>query len=132
MTVKDQYHVNGMRTTMGYVGWIDTFEGSATTPCRRAAESEIIRELEALGAVIIGKVWLSCSALIILITGFGLADITQDNSDSDSRRKLVYKSCNQQYSLTVMKFMETNNNILGYNFNPRNQKLSSGGSSGGA
>ncbi|SPN97375.1 uncharacterized protein DNG_00889 [Cephalotrichum gorgonifer] len=83
VTLKDQYHVKGLNTTMGYVGWIDTFEGDKNSPLKGNTESEIVRELESLGAVIIGK------------------------------------------------FGETRNNILGYNFNPVNQRLSSGGSSGG-
>ncbi|KAI5918223.1 amidase signature domain-containing protein [Camillea tinctor] len=83
VTLKDQYHVKGMGTTMAYVGWIDTFEGDPASPLKGCEESQIVHELESLGAVIIAKA------------------------------------------------PETNNNILGYNLNPRNQKLTSGGSSGG-
>ncbi|KAI1334275.1 amidase signature domain-containing protein [Xylariaceae sp. FL0016] len=83
ITAKDQFHVKGMITTMGYVGWIDSFEGNKSSHLKYNAESEIIRELESLGGIIIAK------------------------------------------------FGETNNNILGYNRNARNQHLSSGGSSGG-
>ncbi|KAI1636463.1 amidase signature domain-containing protein [Biscogniauxia mediterranea] len=83
LTLKDQYHVKGMGTTMAYVGWIDTFEGEKSSPLIGCVESQIVRELESLGAVIIAKA------------------------------------------------PETNNNILGYNLNPRNQELTSGGSSGG-
>lgn len=48
MTVKDQFHVKGMETTMGYVGWIDTFEGNKSSSSKLKTESEIVRELEAL------------------------------------------------------------------------------------
>lgn len=41
---------------MAYVGWIDTFEGGRDLPLKYHAESEIIRELESLGAVVIAKV----------------------------------------------------------------------------
>ncbi|KAI5861637.1 amidase signature domain-containing protein, partial [Durotheca rogersii] len=89
ITMKDQYHVKGMGTTMGYVGWIDTFEG--VSPPKPDIQSVIVRELEALGAIIIAKTTLA----------------------------------------QTLGATETRNNILGYNLNPRNQRLSSGGSSGG-
>lgn len=44
---------------MAYVGWIDTFEGNQSSPLKRRAESEIVRELESLGAIIIAKVCVS-------------------------------------------------------------------------
>ena len=91
VTVKDQYHVKGLNTTMGYVGWISTFEGDKNSPLKGVAQSELVTELESLGAIIIGK-----------------------------------STCVQS-----LWFGETNNNILGYNHNPVNQNLSSGGSSGG-
>ncbi|KAK0732059.1 amidase signature domain-containing protein [Lasiosphaeris hirsuta] len=86
ITMKDQFHVKGMDTTMGYVGWIDSFEGNKSSERKHRDESEIVRKLRSLGAIVIAKTTL---------------------------------------------FGETNNNILGYHWNPRNQQLSSGGSSGG-
>jgi hypothetical protein len=56
MTLKDQFHVKGLNTTMGYVGWINTFEGDRDSTLKGETESELVRELESLGAVIIGKV----------------------------------------------------------------------------
>ncbi|KAL1842570.1 hypothetical protein VTJ49DRAFT_4853 [Mycothermus thermophilus] len=56
VTMKDQFHVKGMGTTMGYVGWIDTFEGDKYSKRKYRAESELVRYLESLGAVIIAKV----------------------------------------------------------------------------
>ncbi|KAJ0419072.1 amidase signature domain-containing protein [Aspergillus carlsbadensis] len=83
VTLKDQFHIKGLDTSMGFIGWIGTFEGEKGTGKERNVESELIRELNILGAVPIGKA------------------------------------------------PETNNNILGYAFNPYNRNLSTGGSSGG-
>jgi amidase len=91
ITLKDQFHVKGMGTTMAYVGWIDSFEGNKSSELKYRAESELVRKLESLGAIVIAKTTLVQS----------------------------------------LWYGETNNNILGYHWNPRNQKLSSGGSSGG-
>ncbi|KAM7192735.1 Amidase signature domain containing protein [Rhypophila sp. PSN 637] len=55
-TLKDQFHVKGLETCMGYVGWVDTFEGQKGTKKERKFESELIREFNTLGAVVIGKV----------------------------------------------------------------------------
>ncbi|KAK4033688.1 amidase signature domain-containing protein [Parachaetomium inaequale] len=83
VTLKDQFHVKSLETSMGFVGWIGTFEGKKGTGKEKKLESQVIRELWSLGAIPIGKA------------------------------------------------PETNNNILGYTWNPYNQRLSSGGSSGG-
>ncbi|KAL3471563.1 amidase signature domain-containing protein [Aspergillus californicus] len=83
LTLKDQFHIKGLDTSMGYIGWIGTFEGEKGTGKERTFESELIREFNILGAIPIGKA------------------------------------------------PETNNNILGYAFNPFNRNLSTGGSSGG-
>ncbi|KAI0378565.1 amidase [Hypomontagnella monticulosa] len=91
ITVKDQFHVKGMETTMGYVGWIGTFEGKKGTGKEGNLESEMISELIGLGAVIIAKTSL----------------------------------------VTSLWSPETNNHISGYVWNPYNQLLSAGGSSGG-
>lgn len=45
-----------METTFAYVGWIGTFEGKKGTGKERVFESELIKELVSLGAVVIGKV----------------------------------------------------------------------------
>ncbi|KAK4208752.1 amidase signature domain-containing protein [Rhypophila decipiens] len=54
-TLKDQFHVKGLETSMGYVGWVDTFEGQKGTNKERRFESELVREFNTLGAVVIGK-----------------------------------------------------------------------------
>lgn len=51
MSFKDQFHIRDVETTMGYVGWIGTFEGVKGTGMERIIESELVRELRALGAV---------------------------------------------------------------------------------
>ncbi|KAI9367607.1 amidase signature domain-containing protein [Aspergillus egyptiacus] len=91
LTLKDQFHIKGLDTSMGFIGWIGTFEGKKGTGKERIFESELIRELNILGAVPIGKTTLMQS----------------------------------------LWAPETNNNILGYAFNPYNRNLSTGGSSGG-
>ncbi|KAK3317078.1 amidase signature domain-containing protein [Apodospora peruviana] len=83
MTLKDQFHIKGLETSMAFVGWIATFEGLRSTDKERNFESELVREFHLLGAVPIGK------------------------------------------------SPETSNNILGYLWNPHNQLLTAGGSSGG-
>ncbi|KAG6364517.1 hypothetical protein INS49_006118 [Diaporthe citri] len=91
LTLKDQFHIKGLGTSMAYVGWIDTFEGKTGTGKEKVFESQIIKDFYALGAIPLGKTSL----------------------------------------VTSLWSPETNNNILGYQWNPHNQRLSSGGSSGG-
>lgn len=66
LTLKDQFHVKGLETCMGYVGWVDTFEGQRGTNKERNSESELIREFNMLGAVVIGKVPATLSLLELL------------------------------------------------------------------
>lgn len=56
ISVKDQFHVAGSDTTMGYVGWIGTFEGDGDSNKVGVVESQIISELEGQGAVVFCKV----------------------------------------------------------------------------
>ncbi|EHK21770.1 uncharacterized protein TRIVIDRAFT_53223 [Trichoderma virens Gv29-8] len=51
VSLKDQFHVRGVETTMGYVGWLGTFEGREGTGKEKVFESEMARELRNLGAV---------------------------------------------------------------------------------
>jgi amidase len=55
VSLKDQFHVKGVETTMGYVGWIGTFEGKKGTGKEKVFESEMVKELRALGAVLYVK-----------------------------------------------------------------------------
>lgn len=56
VSLKDQFHVANVETTMGYVGWIGTFEGVADDPRQGGKyESGMVRELRALGAILYCK-----------------------------------------------------------------------------
>lgn len=55
VSLKDQFHVRGVETTMGYVGWIGSFQGNGDDPRKGVTESELIRELRNLGAVLYCK-----------------------------------------------------------------------------
>ncbi|OQD67186.1 hypothetical protein PENDEC_c042G06466 [Penicillium decumbens] len=55
VSLKDQFHIKGVETTMGYVGWIGTFQGQRDDPRRATKESELVRELRNLGAVLYCK-----------------------------------------------------------------------------
>lgn len=56
ISVKDQLHVKGSDTTMGYVGWIETFEGDGDSNKAGTVQSQIISELEGQGAIVFCKV----------------------------------------------------------------------------
>ncbi|ESZ95607.1 hypothetical protein SBOR_4003 [Sclerotinia borealis F-4128] len=55
VSLKDQFHVKGVETSMGYVGWIGTFEGKKGTGKERVFESEMVKELRSLGAIMFCK-----------------------------------------------------------------------------
>ncbi|RAL66771.1 hypothetical protein DID88_007554 [Monilinia fructigena] len=63
ISVKDQFHIKGSDTTMGYVGWIGTFEGDSATNKVGTVESQIISDLEAQGAVVFCKTSLPQTVL---------------------------------------------------------------------
>jgi len=58
VSLKDQFHVKGADTTMGYIGWIDTYEGRKDPEKVHLVESQVVRELLSLGAVLYCKVCL--------------------------------------------------------------------------
>ncbi|KAI5918985.1 amidase signature domain-containing protein [Camillea tinctor] len=58
LTLKDQFHVKGLETSMAYVSWIGTFEGQSNTGKEKNFESQIVKELYSLGAIPIGKTTL--------------------------------------------------------------------------
>ncbi|KAL9000707.1 MAG: hypothetical protein Q9169_000743 [Polycauliona sp. 2 TL-2023] len=55
VSLKDQFHVKGVETTMGYVGWLGTFQGEKGTGKEKVFESEMVHELRDLGAVLYCK-----------------------------------------------------------------------------
>lgn len=63
VSLKDQFHVKGVETTMGYVGWLGTFEGQKNTGREKVFESELVRELRELGAVLYVKT--SCPQTLV-------------------------------------------------------------------
>ncbi|KAH7070144.1 amidase signature domain-containing protein [Paraphoma chrysanthemicola] len=55
VSLKDQFHVKGVETSMGYVGWLDTFEGEKGTGKEKVYESEMVTMLRNAGAVLYCK-----------------------------------------------------------------------------
>lgn len=59
ISLKDQFHVKGVETTMSYIGWMGTFQGKKGTGKERVFESEMVRELRNLGAILFCKTTLA-------------------------------------------------------------------------
>ncbi|KAI1327595.1 amidase signature domain-containing protein [Xylariaceae sp. FL0255] len=55
ISLKDQFHVKGVDTTMGYIGWIGSNLGISDPKQAHKVESQIITELLSLGAVLYCK-----------------------------------------------------------------------------
>lgn len=55
VSLKDQFHVKGVETTMGYVGWIGTFQGKKGTGLEKVYESDMVQDLRKLGAILYCK-----------------------------------------------------------------------------
>lgn len=55
VSLKDQFHVKGVETTMGYTGWIGTFQGVKDTGKERVFESVMVEELKSMGALLYCK-----------------------------------------------------------------------------
>ena len=55
ISLKDQFHIKNVETTMGYVGWIDTFQGKKGTGMEKVYESEMVKGLRTMGAVLYCK-----------------------------------------------------------------------------
>lgn len=55
ISLKDQFHVKGVDTTMGYVGWIGSNLSVSEPMQRHNVESQIVTELLSLGAVLFCK-----------------------------------------------------------------------------
>lgn len=68
VSLKDQFHVKGVDTTMGYVGWIG---GNLGVPADKThcTESQSVTELLALGAVLYCKTSVPQT---LLVCGLGL------------------------------------------------------------
>ncbi|KAK4540735.1 hypothetical protein LTR36_008950 [Oleoguttula mirabilis] len=74
VSLKDQFHVKGVDTHMGYIGWIGTFQGKTDTGKERVFESEMVRELRSLGATLYCKTsvphTLMCGETVNNIIGY--------------------------------------------------------------
>src|SRR6195952_794927 len=74
VSLKDQFHVRNVETTMGYVGWIGTFQGKKYEPKHQTFESELVRELRQLGAILYVKTavphTLMCGETVNNIIGY--------------------------------------------------------------
>lgn len=55
VSLKDQFHVKGIDTTTGYVGWVGSNMGIKDPSQAHKVESQITRELLSLGAVLYCK-----------------------------------------------------------------------------
>ncbi|CAG9992178.1 unnamed protein product [Clonostachys byssicola] len=58
-TMKDQFHIEGMPTSAGYIGWIGTFEGKSGSEKYMKYESLLVEQLKSSGAIPIGKTTLA-------------------------------------------------------------------------
>ncbi|KAL9036445.1 MAG: hypothetical protein Q9180_004297 [Flavoplaca navasiana] len=67
VSLKDQFHVKGYDTTMGYVGWIGTYEGSRDPAKVHQVNSQAVEELLSLGAVLFCKV-IGDTDLAVMLT----------------------------------------------------------------
>ncbi|RDI80374.1 hypothetical protein Vi05172_g9557 [Venturia inaequalis] len=74
ISLKDQLHVRNVETSMGYIGWLGTFEGKPREPHHADFESELVRELRQLGAILYVKTsvphTLMCGQTVNNIIGF--------------------------------------------------------------
>jgi amidase len=56
ISLKDIFHVAGIETTMGYIGWIGTFEGESDQTRLHKTQSQVVDELMMQGAVVYCKI----------------------------------------------------------------------------
>ncbi|KAM0723815.1 hypothetical protein Q7P37_000805 [Cladosporium fusiforme] len=74
VSLKDQFHVKDVDTHMGYVGWINSFEGKEGTGKKRKFESEMVKDLRKLGATLYCKTsvphTLMCGETVNNIIGY--------------------------------------------------------------
>jgi len=74
VSLKDQFHVKDVDTTIGYVGWLGTFEGKKGTNKERVFESVLVEDLRRMGAVLYCKTsvphTLMCGETLNNIAGY--------------------------------------------------------------
>lgn len=64
ISLKDQFHVKGIDTTMGYIGWTDTYEGSKNEKLVHKVNSQVVSDLLEQGAVLYCKTSLPQTLLL--------------------------------------------------------------------
>ncbi|EXA31430.1 hypothetical protein FOVG_17268 [Fusarium oxysporum f. sp. pisi HDV247] len=64
ISLKDQCHVKGVETTMGYTGWIGKFQGKKDDPRYKTYESVIVTALRNAGAILFVKTSVPHKVLI--------------------------------------------------------------------
>jgi amidase len=81
VSLKDQFHVKGVDTTMGFIGWINTYEGDSDPQKVHNIESQVVSELLQQGAVVYCKTslpqTLMCGETINNLIGQTLNPINQ-------------------------------------------------------
>lgn len=82
ISLKDQFHVKGVETTMGYVGWVGTFEGKKGTGKEKVYESELVTILRNAGAVL----YVKTSVPHTLMTGETVNNIIGYTTNPKNRR----------------------------------------------
>lgn len=74
ISLKDQFHIRNVDTSMGWIGWLGTFQGKPYEPHHAQFESELVRELRQLGAILYVKTavphTLMCGETINNIIGY--------------------------------------------------------------
>jgi amidase len=55
ITYITRFHVKGVETSMGYIGWLGTFQGKKGTGKEKTFESLMVTELRSLGAILYVK-----------------------------------------------------------------------------
>lgn len=74
ISLKDQFHVRDVETTMGYIGWMGTFEGHDSDPRAKTFESEMVKALRGTGAILYCKTsvphTLMCGETVNNIIGY--------------------------------------------------------------
>jgi hypothetical protein len=80
VSLKDQFHVKGVETSMGYVGWLGTFEGNKDDPRKGVYESEMVRELRNLGAILYCKTSVPHTLMSVCIAAESYMDANMRES----------------------------------------------------
>lgn len=64
VSLKDQFNVKDSDTTMGYLGWIESYEGDKSSERVHKVESQIVEKLLSLGAILYCRVILTSHSML--------------------------------------------------------------------